>query len=77
MDPDPLAGLLLLGVMLGLYLLPAIVAKARGKRDYVAILALNLLSGWTGLGWAAALVWALTQDPQPQPRLRRRNSGKS
>lgn len=45
-----------------LYFLPAIVAFARSKRDAGAILVLNLLLGWTAIGWVIALVWALKQD---------------
>jgi Superinfection immunity protein len=45
-----------------LYFLPAIVAFARSKRDSGAILVLNLLLGWTAIGWVIALVWALRHD---------------
>jgi hypothetical protein len=45
-----------------LYFLPAIIAFARSKRDAVSILILNLLLGWTAIGWVIALVWALKQD---------------
>lgn len=45
-----------------LYFLPAIIAFARSKRDAVSILVLNLLLGWTAIGWVIALVWALKQD---------------
>jgi hypothetical protein len=45
-----------------LYLLPAIMAFGRSKRDAVSILVLNLLLGWTMIGWVIALVWALKQD---------------
>jgi len=45
-----------------LYFLPTIVAFARSKRDAVSILVLNLLLGWTAIGWVIALVWALKQD---------------
>jgi hypothetical protein len=45
-----------------LYFLPAIVAFGRSKRDAVSILVLNLLLGWTAIGWVIALVWALRQD---------------
>ena len=44
------------------YFLPAIIAFARSKRDAVSILVLNLLLGWTMIGWVIALVWALKQD---------------
>ena len=45
-----------------LYFLPSIVAFARSKRDAVSIFVLNLLLGWTAVGWVIALVWALKQD---------------
>ncbi len=45
-----------------LYFLPTIIAFARSKRDAVSILVLNLLLGWTAIGWVIALVWALKQD---------------
>ena len=41
------------------YWLPSIVAFARGSEGRFAILAVNFLLGWTGLGWIGALVWAL------------------
>lgn len=50
-------------VGLGLYFLPTLVGAK--KRNAGAIFALNLLLGWTLLGWIAALVWALTQDAKP------------
>jgi hypothetical protein len=47
-----------------LYFLPSIVAIARSKRDTTSIVVLNLLLGWTAIGWVIALVWALKQDVQ-------------
>ena len=44
-----------------LYIVPSIIAFKRGHQNAVAILALNLLLGWTFLGWVAALVWSLTE----------------
>jgi hypothetical protein len=54
----------LLSLVLGLavYFLPSILAK--GKQNFGAIVALNLLLGWTIVGWVAALVWALTKERQ-------------
>jgi hypothetical protein len=40
------------------YLLPTIVAASRGHRHQGAIFLLNLLLGWTALGWLVALIWA-------------------
>jgi hypothetical protein len=42
------------------YFLPAMVAAWRGHHNAAAIAVLNLLLGWTGLGWIVALVWAST-----------------
>jgi hypothetical protein len=44
------------------YFLPSIIAAARSKQDLVSILVLNLLLGWTAVGWVVALVWALKLD---------------
>jgi hypothetical protein len=44
------------------YFLPTIIAFARNKRDTAAILLLNLLLGWTVIGWVVALVWAVKTD---------------
>lgn len=49
-------------VLIGLYLLPSLVAAGRKHKNEGAIVALNLLLGWTLLGWIAALVWALTDN---------------
>ena len=43
---------------LALYFLPTIVG--RDKRNAGAIFTLNLLLGWTLVGWVVALVWAMT-----------------
>jgi len=50
------------GFGLVLYFLPSIIAVARSKRDTTAIFVLNLLLGWTAIGWVIALVWALKTD---------------
>ena len=43
------------------YLLPSIVAFCRHHQNSPAILILNLLLGWTIIGWIIALVWAFTK----------------
>ena len=60
--------LFLLLFLLLFYPLPSIIAVVRRKRNRVAIIALNLLLGWTLVGWVVALVWALLHD-QPGPEL--------
>lgn len=49
-----------------LYVLPWFIAARRGHPQAAAIAALNLLLGWTFLGWVGALVWALTAIEKPQ-----------
>lgn len=59
-------GLALLAVALAVYFLPTVIAYSRVKRNIWAIFALNLLLGWSVIGWVIALVWALsveTVDP--------------
>lgn len=45
------------------YFLPTIVG--RNKSNFTAIFVLNLLLGWSFIGWVVALVWACTVE---QPR---------
>ena len=45
-----------------LYFLPSIIANY--KRNFWSIFALNLLLGWSLIGWVFALVWALKKDEQ-------------
>jgi len=43
-----------------LYFLPSILGK--DKKDAGGIFLLNLLLGWTLVGWVAAMVWACASD---------------
>ncbi len=52
-----------LSVLALLYFLPTIVAARQGH-DVAPILLLNLFFGWTGIGWAAMLLWALLARPR-------------
>lgn len=54
-----IAALALLAV--GGYMLPTMIAGARGHRNLAAVCVLNLLAGWTGIGWVAALVWSFVR----------------
>ncbi len=48
------------GVVLSLiYFFPTIIAAAR-NRQVASILTLNLLLGWTLIGWIICLVWSLS-----------------
>lgn len=43
-----------------IYFLPTIIG--RKKKNVMAILVLNLLLGWTLIGWVVALIWGTTKD---------------
>ena len=62
-DGDIVAGLAAIVVIAGV--IPSIVAFARNHRHRWAILAVNLLGGWTVLGWVIAAVWSSTADVEP------------
>jgi uncharacterized membrane protein YqaE (UPF0057 family) len=48
---------------MALYCLPLIIALARQHRQGGAISLLNILLGWTLLGWVGALIWAVSASP--------------
>jgi hypothetical protein len=68
---NPIKGQMMLMVYfvvgLVLYFLPSVVGDR--KRNRWAIFTLNLLLGWTILGWIGALVWALCAEPSLKPVL--------
>ncbi len=48
-----------------IYLAPAIIAIVREHQNAMPIIAVNLLLGWTFLGWVAPLAWSLAhQEPR-------------
>jgi CHASE2 domain-containing sensor protein len=64
---DVLGPLLFLSAIVAVYLLPAFVAFKRRHRNRRAILVVNLLLGWTTIGWVVAMVWAFIGDVVPLP----------
>lgn len=42
-----------------IYLTPTIIAFCRGHASKWAILAVNILLGWTIIGWLWAFIWSL------------------
>ena len=51
-----------IGICAFIYLLPTYVAYQNDKRNKEAIFVLNILTGWTFIGWVIAIVWAFTKD---------------
>lgn len=61
------AGIIVLLIIgFNVYLVPTWVAYGRGHHNRGAILAMNILLGWTFLGWVAALVWSLMRVDAPK-----------
>lgn len=55
--------LILLGLLcLVIYMIPTIIAVNRGHPQVGAIFVLNILLGWTLLGWVGAFVWAMVNS---------------
>ena len=50
-------------IALAVYILPSVLALARGHRNKGAVIAYNLLGSWTIFGWFVALVWAVYREP--------------
>ncbi len=46
-------------LIITLYFLPTIIGW--NHKQFAAIFLLNLLLGWTGLGWIIALIWSVTK----------------
>ena len=57
-------------LLLALYFAPAIMAFLRGHLSRWAILILNLVFGWTFIGWIVALIWSLTGNTERNRGLR-------
>jgi hypothetical protein len=68
---------LLIWITIGsaLYFLPSIIAMNRRHRNISAITTVNLVLGWTGIGWLWALIWSMTNntgesDPTPHTHMK-------
>ena len=49
-------------LLLALIFLPTIVALHYNAENKTWIFLVNLIAGWTGLGWLVALFWALLEQ---------------
>ena len=56
----------ILAILIFGYFLPILVALLRGHRKLGGIFLLNLLAGWSGLGWVAAFIWSFI-DARAEP----------
>jgi hypothetical protein len=58
----------LLVLCLFFYFLPILFAADRNHSKIAAIAALNIVAGWTIVGWVVALVWAFTEKNEGNRR---------
>jgi hypothetical protein len=50
-------------IMLLVYFFPTLIAVGREHHNSLAIFAVNLLFGWSVIGWFWAFIWSLTAIP--------------
>jgi len=49
-------------LLIGIYFIPLLIALNRSHSNTLAIFVLNLLLGWSIIGWIIAAVWACTDN---------------
>lgn len=59
-----IVGFLALVAILIFYFIPSFTAYRRKHKQKEAISTLNLLLGWTLIGWVGALVWAVSKPKE-------------
>ena len=59
---EALGALIVLLLCLAFWFLPVIIAANRNHRNTTAIFILDLLLGWTIIGWIIALIWSVKND---------------
>jgi cytochrome c biogenesis protein CcdA len=45
------------------YFVPSIIAVKRDHHNRAPIMIVNILLGWSFIGWVVALAWSLSQTP--------------
>lgn len=63
---DVTLALLWVGLSLGLYFLPTIIATVRKVPNVGSVIVVNLLLGWLLVPWVIALAMAVRSVPQPK-----------
>jgi len=59
-------GIFLIIIASLLYFIPTVIAWKRNHPQKTPIIALNILLGWSVLGWIGSLIWSLTTPQAPQ-----------
>lgn len=61
-ESNPTLGIIVLLVILSIYLLPTYIGAIRRNEHFLSIVIINVLLGWSFLGWIAALGLSLTNN---------------
>lgn len=61
---EVLFGMIMIFGLVFFYFLPGLVASWRDAKNKNGIAVLNLILGWTFLGWAIAMVWAFCAEKE-------------
>ena len=72
---ESLAAILVLLFVLAVYLIPTIIAFARGHASKWGIGVLNIVLGWSLVFWVVALIWSLSNKGQSQTTIVNVGSG--
>jgi len=56
----------LLVLLLAAYFLPTSIALSKRSWDFVPLFFLNVILGWTVLGWFLLLLWAISIQVRPR-----------
>ena len=52
-------------ILVFIYILPAVIANNRNVKNQGLILLVNVLLGWTLLGWVLVFIWAIVEKEDP------------
>lgn len=64
---DSTTTVIMLVAVVVIYLLPTLIAFGREHPRRMDLAVVNIIFGWTLIGWWAAFFWALLARTQPQP----------
>ncbi len=56
-----------ISILLSLYLVPSFVALFRHHSNISGVVLVNILAGWTVVGWIGALIMACLPGPERSP----------
>ncbi|WP_037460101.1 superinfection immunity protein [Skermanella stibiiresistens] len=57
---DSIGFLVIMGIAIVIYFAPTFIAVERRHHQMWAIVATNIIFGWTFIGWGLAMIWAVS-----------------